>query len=1568
MKAVIISLKIMANVKFNNLYYMRKLVTLCLAFMAGLTAMSAATPKMSRQLPPETLAAESSARGESVRMLQEAPSIFSIGTSRGLSALHSQDNLPAVLRESRAAINNMKAAADGNDLYGWLIFTSPAQGDGWTQVGADGSLTQLFTNATLLSDNYKVDAAWLTDGKVGMIVSNMDDTYIYGYYYYLFNADGSVAEEVKLNAGDLLYRCAYNYTDKKVYGFNFSAAGDFQWSSFDPATQTFEVLVSGVSTSLYTSRGMTYNSKTGKLIGLSSSASNNVVSIDPATGAQEVVGTLALPQYLFGFGYSSSRDCYVLNQVSTTACSLDFLDTKTLATLSSVPYSGIVEFSQIVQAEPEIVTYDSAAPSGATDLEALFSGASYNGKLTFTLPTTSVGGTPIMGDVTYEVLVDDKLYKRGTGAAGSVVKMNVSVDGEGTHTIAVVCSLGGKKGPSESVEVYTGNDTPEAPASVSMNGATVTWTPVTEGIHGGYIDASAVTYNVYINDTMVAEGVSACECSSKLDPDAPVDFYVASVEAVFDGKVSQRTSSDREAYGGAYDLPVTLAPDADQASLFTIVNANNDARSITYTSVLVSGERVPVYRYQYSSSLAADEWLFLPAVNFDDPEALYEFSLNAFRHYSISSYQEKFEVKLATAPNAESVVADVMPVTTVANAYSAAYTAELANYYNATFSVPAKGVYYIGVHVVSDKNRRYLYMRDFSVKQLAGLKVTSPTAVTGLTATAGAEGALTATVNFTMPTADFSGTAYAADKTLTAKVKAEGCPEVTVSGKSGEAVTATVTTVQGDNTITVTPYDGELAGVSASTEVYTGVSALAAVNDFQGVVSEDNMSVKLTWKAPTEGSDGGYVRTTGITYYLTEVDETGQYWVISENLGEDVYEKTITLPAGTPLDERLYGVVAENEAGYGNVTGDNFMLGTPWGTPMTDNLSDGIDYGPLYTFKSAGATAYFTLKTPYSINTYIRPLATADRRVALVCYPGSTTTANYKGCGFIFPRMSTTGLQKPALGLEVCAGATDMMYVYASTYGVEETLIASYSKEDYADLAANNVTTLTVELPDQFKNRPWVELKVTADASSRTQALVLYSYKVYDNLDNDFTVASLAGPSAAKIGEENVYTVTVSNLGLKDGTSPAGKWVLTNADGDIVANVAVESTGATVASGDEEKHVISYNPTADDLGLHTLTYTLTDTDDKAANNSRSIEFNVVKGLAPVVTDLHTTEVGFDNVSLAWSLSTGSKVVVDSFEDVTPFVLDDASDMIGDFKRVDGDGQTVYGSQIDNFASIPGAYGPSSFMVWNTPQVDKILGREGVYPAKTGDQFLIAFCPEDGSAADDWLISPAVTGGSDVSFALRALTYQYGAEKVELMVSSTGDTPESFEVFKTIEVMEEDVNAPSWLEYTYILPENARYFALHYVSADIFGVMIDDIEYAPAGSDVTVDGYTLYRNDVKLADLSAVVSYDDTTVEADTDYTYYLVAGLSTGNDGLKSNTVNVRTSGVSGLKTSSKAIYSEGGAIVVKGYEGEAVSIVGVDGVVRVRTVGASAAGRYNLDRGIYVVKAGKDIVKVNVK
>ncbi len=264
---------------------------------------------------------------------------------------------------------------------------------------------------------------------------------------------------------------------------------------------------------------------------------------------------------------------------------------------------------------------------------------------------------------------------------------------------------------------------------------------------------------------------------------------------------------------------------------------------------------------------------------------------------------------------------------------------------------------------------------------------------------------------------------------------------------------------------------------------------------------------------------------------------------------------------------------------------------------------------------------------------------------------------------------------------------------------------------------------------------------------------------------------------------------TVMNYGYKDSTFPGASWTLVNEAGDVLAEVAVPAGSEEVAADESFESQLSFTPTADDFGKLYLTYTINTGDDKAGNDSYTVEINVVAGDTPVVTDLTASEISHDHVTLHWNAPQAASFVED-FEKEEPFVLEDDSDMIGDFTRYDGDGEIVYTFNNQNFTALEFAGRPSSFMVYSQKQMEDLMG-PSVLEAHSGDQFIVAFCPGTGNspepAANDWLISPQVAGGSTVSLYAKALTYAYRAETFEILYSTSGTRTRDFKLLESVEL-------------------------------------------------------------------------------------------------------------------------------------------------------------------------------------
>lgn len=1245
---------------------------------------------------------------------------------------------------------------------------------------------------------------------------------------------------------------------------------------------------------------ITYNQVSGRLIGI---AGSSVVNIDIADGSQTKIGAIDSPsEYITGLAYSPCDDGYYYAVSTDAANGIQLLDSSDFSTLSYAKYDGIVGFYNLYCPDLQAVT--DAAPGEAEIVNILFGDGALSGSITYRLPSATYGGTPMLGNIEWILEIDGTEYKRGSAPAGGNLTVNVNDLDEGVRTFTLKLSSGGKFGPYLSKSFYVGNDTPCAPASVTITDEAVTWEAVSAGVNAGYVDPAEVTYNVYVNGSRIASGIKETTCAPGLPQGVVIDTYKAEVEAVYAGKTSERASSDDLRFGEPYILPESFAPTAKESKLFTVVDANNDGTTLGFAQMRFGTMGVmDVFMYTAHTRNNANDWLYLPVTRYDDPEAVYEFAMNAMRG---STSPETLEVFLTTAPDGDmaSVVGTIVPNVSLTNNPSSSQES-IQNYVRGTFTVPSAGDYYVGIHITSARRRDRVIMRDFSVAKVDGITTSCPKAVSALGARAAEKGELKAFVSFSFPTASIDGTGYAADKVLVATVQAAHCEAVTLNGKPGDAVVVDIPALQGDNTVIVTVADGTLSGLPASVPVYVGVEAPGSVGNLTGTVDASGYNVHLAWSAPTKGIDGGYIQPSGINYYLVEYKPDGDSyaWMVTESIGTDVTEYDWSLPEGTPQQLVQLAVIAENFAGRGNsfpvsanVMGKALPLPSSWNFRAEDSFQNPtVNYMPedvdLIIGDPADEYEYY---------------GTDDNAHALY----SMSWYDLTDARFTLPKFSTKGSVNAAVELDVYGGSTSSFSITASAAGIPARTVKTFAAGDFAQKGPQ---TVTVDLPAEFQDKEWVEIGILYNTTyswyGESESFILYAYRFFDNIPFDFGVTSIEGPSAANIGEENVYKAHVMNFGSTANPMPSSKWSFTDPDGNVVTEVSVAAGTDNVAPGDEAVLDITFTPSADQTGTYRLSYVLDKADGKPSNDSLDKEISVVKGRVPVITDLKADEVTSGSAVLAWSPLNIARPVIEDFEAEKPFVYDSDSDEVAGFRRIDGDGKQVYGPNSEAFTQLPYANAPQSFVVWSEAEMEKVLGfgDKSPYNGVSGDKFLIAFCPgpdEYGRTADadDWLISPRVVGGSSVSFSMKPLTYLYGAETVEILYSTTGDGKEDFKLLQTIRTTVGE-GSTVFEEYDIALPEDARYFALHYVSNDVFGIIIDDMGYTPESEEAGVEGFDIYRDGELLAASEACPGnrYADETLSADTDYTYVVIPVMADGTRGARSNTLRIRTTGVGAI-------------------------------------------------------------------
>lgn len=146
----------------------------------------------------------------------------------------------------------------------------------------------------------------------------------------------------------------------------------------------------------------------------------------------------------------------------------------------------------------------------------------------------------------------------------------------------------------------------------------------------------------------------------------------------------------------------------------------------------------------------------------------------------------------------------------------------------------------------------------------------------------------------------------------------------------------------------------------------------------------------------------------------------------------------------------------------------------------------------------------------------------------------------------------------------------------------------------------------------------------------------------------------------------------------------------------------------------------------------------------------------------------------------------------------------------------------------NDFNFPGEGSKFSFMVFNPDSTAPATASSLL--AKNGKQYIIAVqsqVPND----DKWLISPQLMGThtSKLGFWARSLTNAYGAERIQVLVSTTTDDIDQFELVSAGDYIEVPLE---WTKFEYDLSSydgQPYYFAIRYVSEDALMLFIDDIE-------------------------------------------------------------------------------------------------------------------------------------------
>lgn len=982
-----------------------------------------------------------------------------------------------------------QALTTGTEIYGYLSYYPDSSGAldrlGWYSIGTNGALSLCW-----LTPEDELGNGFLANGKLYTYneMNIMGESY--GLTFSLLNFEtGATEQTFNFDSSKGFYgfdSMCYIPDENVAYGYartDYYASGmgcEQAFCRIDVSNPTNITIVKKVGSSIDRCISLALNPDDGKMYGIT--RFGVLVTVAP-DGTQTTVGQLQLldgtsPSGLSaGLVYDSAKHVFIWNALekgstrdSYAASYLYTLDPKTLAMGRVCTFKDNESFSFFVVAEKAAT----GTPGKARINSNTFAGTpSLSGSVNVTFPTEYADGSAIAAStgLTLTAKVDDNVVSTVEGKAGQTVDVAFTALTQGMRTLSFNVSAGAETGAASVLSLYVGNDTPKAPTDVRFNAIGINWKASAGSEHGGYVDETKVTYTVAVDGTDVASGITGTSYAYKV-PEGPMSVHTASVRAVFAGLESAPAESNGYVSGSALQLPLSFVPTADESLLFTLYDGNRDGNGWRFSEPYWGD---PYFVFQ-ANGKAGDDWIFLPAAVFDRTDMIYSLTFDARR--GDSNVPEKVDAYLATAPEPNSVIKEIMAETGPATYDFAPLTSE--------FTIPEAGTYYVGIHACGGTDAYFLFVNHFNVKAVRSAG-SAPSSVTDLTAVAKPEGELAVTVSFRMPTLTTTGEAIAAGTQLTATVSTSAA-SVELTGTPGQQCTTEIAILDGTNTVTVQVTDGSLIGELASIDVYGGLDNPYCVENLVASLSEDNLAAYLHWDAATAGEHGGYVKPDGVKYWLVTyaTTEYAEYPVKDREIGTDVFDYTYTVPEGTTLQTVRLGILAENEMGDAEYFASlSITMGVPYNLPM-DEMFAGRDlrYKPVTV---GGDTedydAYWGIDDPaifgdaYANMSGKALMATPDRptskgRVSLPKFKVGPASADLTFSFYADSRMPATKI------LAQTAGMVDP---------VEIATLSPAGKSGW--------TQETFSLPADFNAKGWVGVFIEVEFSSLSQFLLVERYK-----------------------------------------------------------------------------------------------------------------------------------------------------------------------------------------------------------------------------------------------------------------------------------------------------------------------------------------------------------------------------------------------------------------------------------------------------------------------------------------
>lgn len=1255
-------------------------------------------------------------------------------------------------------------------------------------------------------------------------------------------------------------------------------------------------------------------------------------TINPANGSTTFVGSTGVTTaYTASACYDQYSGKILWTPTSASGdAALYAIDPATASTVKVMDFPAGEQVLGIYAVAPPV---SPGVPLGVSDMTFDFPGGALSGNVSFTTPAANQDGST-SDSMTCRLTVDGEEVHSATVGYAQTVTVPVSVGAPGMHTFAVTLATAQGDGPERSFSSYVGFGIPKAPvATVTREGSVnhLSWTAVTETADGGYIDPAAVTYDIVRQpgSVAVAQDLKATSLDDVAEAEHEFSYFYYELTACNGGRRSEKAFSNRLDSG--HITPPYLQTFDDDASLegFTILDINDDG-----IKWVIDGQAAYL---KYNSQLAADDWLISPPVVL---EAGKTYRVSADVKGRSASYEEKFSISLGDEARPEAMTIPVVGETAIKSATFADYGEYV--------SVPATGLYFIGVHGFSDKNKYALIVDNLSVSAPTSLE--APGEATGLHVVPSPDGTPSATVSLTAPEVNLGGGPLSEITKLTVS-RAGQVVKTFDNPQPGETLPLVITAdEEGEYTCTAVAENSHGTGKELLFKLYLGVNVPGNPANITAGETKPG-TVCVSWDAPANDADGNPMNADLIQYTLYRPNEDGYMVALARDLSETSYTY-LARPTTVEQAFESYGVQAKTRRGVSAIMRSRAIpVGTPYDLPYIESYAGGYAHHIWSErFITGGEWDVYDDST-------LAGLSSVDGDGGFVAmYSNIATEKSMLHTG----KIDLADAQNPVLTFytyniivrdpdtgEVAGTLDQNLLEVLINDRTQDFVVVKEMSMDQLPLEGWN--RITVDL-SAYKGKV-IELGFAATTVNK-QYNLLDDIRVFDQLPHNLTATAISAPDKAQPNVGFNVAVTLEN----NGSNPSEAYT-----------VELTRNGASVATIDGPQ--LESGARATVTFPQMLNVTEADTHDYAAiihygldnladdNLTKTVTTRLVHSGVPVPTGL-AGNAASNGVNLTWAEPDLNVVVADEVTDDFESYESFAQDNIGGWTLVDNDGLPIGDMSAIGMPGIT----RGSTLAWFVNDAS-FAGWQQTIDGHSGDKFLATVYSE-GGANDDWIISPRLAGNAQtISFYARSYNARY-LESMEMLYSSTDDDLESFTSVRSVPSVD-----ASWKLYTFDIPEGSEYFAIRCVSDDKAMLFVDDITYAPYREAIMeVDGYNIYRDGERVNDDPALETAYVDNVSLDVTRTYsYAVSALYGQTESRASEPVEVAVQSALAAASGSQAVVSASpGLITVSGCDGLDISITDLSGRVISQ---ATARGTFTaaVAPGVYIVKAGATVNKLLV-